>query len=506
MPGLRRPSALTKRFLRSSTPELDSCHGLNQWRVLRRRVLLTLEQLEDRWVPATVTYNGSTVTISNLAIVGGHTNLVVAQQSDGRFTITDSGHFNGTYSTSNIVINGSNAPNNITVNVNSHNLTGNLSINGGISSNTISVDSESGSPGEILGSLSITDGNGNGSDSVGAAVGLMVGGSTQIYGGYGNDTVTLGGGTSPTKFKGNLGLHAISTTQLSNVISALGTGYTLGAGLTIDEQISPTSGATKFASVNVSPNPGTTIPGALQVVDSFGNSTVTLNSATIGSLVTNLGQSGNSVSLTGETVNGSAAITFGNGNNAITINGGTVINSSTKAGGYLKLNMGDGNNTCNLGVAGGSFTVNGNVTITDPATAMNGQTIVFAGTVNAIMGGGVDGNLTVNLGNGNNNFTFQGTIANGGTFSYDAPPAGGHVTTTGNDNVTVDLTNDPLLFVNLNFGYGNATLTWTTSSGPGVDFASGTVTGISGKQGTGAYTLNNSANVNTSGVNYTNFP
>jgi hypothetical protein len=468
----------------------------------RRPVRLALEPLEDRWVPATVRFSGSTLMISNPTIVGGSTSLTVTEGANG-FTVMDQGKSNGTYKASTILITGSNAPNSIAVLLNGTGLSGNLSITGGNGNDTISVRGSTAND-KISGSLTIAGGNRNCSFAVGdTANGLIVGGATQLYGGLGTDTVTLGNATTPAKFLGNLGLHAIAHAQLTATLSTLGTNYTLGSGLRIDEQLSPTSSGTKSDFVNVTFNSAAqSVPGALQIVDGFGSSTVALSLGTIGSLLTNLGQGSNSVSLgdgaNPETVKGSASLTFGTGDNTVTINGGTVINSLATAGGSLALNMGDGINVYNLSGSGG-FTVNGNMSITTPATATHGQVITFGGTVNSILGGGVDGNLTVNLGNGNNNFTFQGTISNGATFSYDAPPPGGHVTATGDDTVTVDVTNDALLNVNLFFGYGGGTLNW---AGGNTKHPSGNVTGINGV----VYSSNNPSLVDTAAVNYKFFP
>jgi hypothetical protein len=465
----------------------------------RHDVRLAVEALEERWVPATISYNGSTLTISNPTVVSGSTNLQVSQQASGLFQVTDNGRNNGLYNPSNIVIYGSNAPNRITGTLNDsagHGvLRGSLSITGGNGNDTISVDGTVGTE-SILGGLSADGSNGNDDVAVGTVIGLQVRGTTQLSGGLGNDTVQLGGGASTTRFAGNLNLHSFQHMPLST----LGTNYTLGAGLRIDEQLNPNTSSTKPFALNVTLPSGATVPGALQVFGGIFNGTVSLRNGTIGSLVTNLGQGNDSVNLTNETVNGNAALTFGPGDSSVTINGGTVINAARRSGGSLALNMGDGGNTYNLG----PFIVYGNVTISTPANATTGQNITFAGTVNPSTVGGTDGNLSVNLGNGNNTFTFAGSLPFAGVFSYDAPPPGGHVTSTGNDTVVIDLHAGQLLNVNLFFGYGNDQLDWV-GLGAG-SAASGSVTGVSGVT---TYTDTNNMGafpVDTRGVNFFFFP
>jgi hypothetical protein len=84
--------------------------------------------------------------------------------------------------------------------------------------------------------------------------------------------------------------------------------------------------------------------------------------------------------------------------------------------------------------------------------------------------GVVNGNLTVNAGNGSNSFTLDGVGgANvGGTFCY----TGGN----GGNSVTVTTVATDLFTLNTRFGNGSANL-FTIGTGPGTGFVNGTLTG-----------------------------
>ncbi len=101
---------------------------------------LDLEALEDRWVPATIRFDGSNLTISNLNIVGGASILKVIQQTNGSFQVTNNGATEGSYF-----------------------VTGNLTINAGNAADSVSItlNNAAGAAGTLPGNLNVAAGNGN---------------------------------------------------------------------------------------------------------------------------------------------------------------------------------------------------------------------------------------------------------------------------------------------------------------------------------------------------------
>jgi hypothetical protein len=160
-----------------------------------RRPHLSVETLEDRCVPATVTLSGSNLLISNPTynFATRSTSLTLTQVAQNKFTVVDSGRFNGTYGgVSNISVTGTNAPGAVTVDLNGLTYTGNLSVSMGNGSDTFTVTSSgAGTGGAVLGNLSFNHG-------------------------YGNSTVSLNGaGTTPMTYGGTVQVTAPSGVNTS---------------------------------------------------------------------------------------------------------------------------------------------------------------------------------------------------------------------------------------------------------------------------------------------------
>ncbi len=403
-----------------------------------RRRLLILEQLEDRMVPASIYYDGSNLTISNPV----STPLQVTQNPSGTFTVTDGSSNNGTYRVSgSITINPSSHLIQVAVTLNnssgSGTLPGSLTINGGNGNDTFAVNGTVGTE-FIGGNLAINDGNGNQLTNIGTSAGLRVGGTTNLYGNYGNDTLNLGGGVGADTFSGNLNIHATQTIPIGNLNQA--GFYTIKGGLTIDNVLK--SGAAKIMSLGLGSFPtGVTVPGTLRLANT-NSDTVSLGSDTVGALSINFGLNSSvtlTTSTTGTSVKGNAAIALG-GTSTISIDGNAVINANSTAGNGLTLTMGAGINSYDLN---NPFTVNGNVSISEPVSDTNGQMILLGATINPTSLTSTDGNLSVSLGSGNNTFTFSGSNVFGITYNSGI----------GDDSVTIasTLTNATR---NMTFNFG----------------------------------------------------
>ena len=188
---------------------------------------LSLERMEDRWVPATVRFTGGTLLISNPTITGGTTSLTVTQTANNTFRVVDGHSTLGTYSgVSNLSITGSNAADNITVNVNKFTYTGALSISGENGNDTIAITGGAGAgvgSGAILGNVTILHTYGNASvglNTLGAG-GLTIGGTTSVTTQSGNDSITLGslatgGGAAASHFLGDVNISGFNTVLMSS--------------------------------------------------------------------------------------------------------------------------------------------------------------------------------------------------------------------------------------------------------------------------------------------------
>src|SRR3974390_864592 len=117
---------------------------------LKKKIPLGLEALEDRWVPATVRFDGANLYITNPFIKAGKSAVVVTESGPNTFAVTDDGQSNGSYLvTGNITIVGNNASDTVTVTPNASGILGNLSVRTGNGASSVSVNG-----GKILGNAS----------------------------------------------------------------------------------------------------------------------------------------------------------------------------------------------------------------------------------------------------------------------------------------------------------------------------------------------------------------
>jgi len=388
----------------------------------KRRVFLALEQLEDRWVPATISfYNG---ILSVTAPIG---NLTLTQTSNNTFQIVDSGgHSSPSYGpVSSILIDSGNGTHNTTIALGGNIYTGNLVIN-----------------------------QHNGADSVGINNGSVLG-NTLIATGTGNDTVALAGTASVT-FGGNVTL--VNSSGIASV-NLGATAVKIGGSLGITGAATVTQGASSV-----------TVGGAFTIQDFplTGSSTVTLGGAslTAKSLSITGGQGADSVSITNATIGtsgfGSTQINLGQGNDTLNITGTNTFN------GPFNFTSGVGSDSVNLGSA--SITINGNASIN---TGQGNDTVTLGGPVfgnlsltngsgndSITVSGQVYGNLFVSQGNGNDTITVSNAPLTSpfGTFYLNAG--------NGNDSITLGGAGaNGNWTINFNFGTGSNTVTLNGTGG-----------------------------------------
>jgi hypothetical protein len=478
---------------------------------------LSLEQLEERAVPATVRLIGGSLFVSNPLITSGADSITLTATGNNQFKVQDGTVSLGTYTVGgNIYIFGSNAKDTITVNLAGHTFTGNVLVNSGNANDTVTVTGTGGGN-VIAGNVTFLHGNGNASinlnsmpDSTMTVGGSVVAVNTSIGGlnnfqlgnhGTGSDTITstvVGGSVTLTNFADNG----------ANAAVHIGAGQrdVIGGSLTISSLTS--NNVSVFLGAPVSPPPGSpdfvdrvgvTVGGNFSLYAGNGNDTVTF-----------LGSNRITPSINlGTTINGDTNVHFGDGNDYFNVAGNSTIDNGgqqTVFEGNVLFQAGNGNDSFNL--AGGQSQsgigarVNGNLTI----LLGNGNNDLGDETTATNVGNGglnytdsfVGGNLNINVGNGNNILNRMGTqvggnenfvfgSGNNGTAAVPIllrRPAGGVINwTSGNGNNYVEFAAvGPLGYVtpqtyNVNFHFGNGDDTVQLGSGVSGDVG-GIMTGL----------------------------
>jgi hypothetical protein len=319
-----------------------------------------------------------------------------------------------------IFITGSNAKDNITVNLNGNSYTGNLFVSSGNGNDSISV--------------------------VGSGAGSSIGGNVTLLHGTGNASVNLNTTNAPLTVGGsvladNTALNSFSTFQLGN-----GTGVTnVGGAVTLDSFSD--NGATPAVQIGAGQHDN--ISGALTVTSMTNNNVtvnlgavVSLNSedqgVTVGGLTVQAGSGNDSVNFrgasandfnngvasgVGTTINGDTNVNFGGGNDYFNVVGSRFENiggQETQFNGNVTYDAGNGNDSINLAAppagSGLFMTIAGNLNINlgsgqndfgDEATAGGGN-----GGLDFV-GAQIEGNLNLLSGNGNNTMDFFGAQVNG---------------------------------------------------------------------------------------------
>jgi hypothetical protein len=387
----------------------------------KNRIPLRLELLEDRWVPATVRLVDGVLLISNPIVRASGSSLTLTQSAANTFQVADSGLNLGTYAVAgNIIVTGSNAKDNIKVDLNGKAYTGNLFLNGGNSNDSITVTGTGG--GSVAGNTTILTGRGQDSvnlNSTGTSK-MTFGGSVQVTSSPGStNTLGLGNGTASTTVGGDVKLSGIGNATIgggkadliggSLTIQDAQTGMAnsiqLNDGLKVGQNVTYFGGSqTDLFQLGKSITGTMTIGGNLTAQVGDADNLVTLASfvynLSVGGNLTVLGGNGaNNLGLAG-TVAGNVNVQLGNGNNGTTPLGPGGLFFDSVVGGDENIALGNGNNAF------------------DPVTHQSFKTTAVAG------------NLSIRLGNGNNGLIQYVSGAPGGQFNW----------TSGNGADTLNLT------------------------------------------------------------------
>jgi hypothetical protein len=344
-------------------------------------------------------------------------------------------------------------------------VTGNLSVTTGNAADTINLTLNT--AGFLPGNVTINSGLGNDVISINGGGGGAIRGFLNIPGGFGNKTFNIGNNSGVV-----LAGFAFITGGQGHDTANIGTGSTVtsASDLFISRVSTVTMGATATPAVigtnltilnsqngalTNTVNVDATVNGTFQYVGGSGIDNVTLAGTynTAAGSTTNVFNGEGTNSLTTAT-----GATFGGTFSYFGGSGGDSITLNTATfNGDLNLNLGNGNNTWSVGSA---FTVLGNMTI----TAGNGNNNIGS------FGGSVNGNLSIFLGNGNETFTFNGNVF-GSTFRYTAG--------TGTTNLTINGNGSFNLCVLLGGGTGGSTVAFGATASVGaatIDFGAHTGT------------------------------
>jgi hypothetical protein len=360
----------------------------------KNSVSLLLEKLEDRTVPTTITWTGSTLLINNST---GAAATLITLSSTGNNVSVKLGAANAT----------------------TYNNVGSIVVTGGNGNTTYNLSGIT----NYAGSLTLT--TGNGADSI--ALGGTGTGNLNLIAGNGSDTLTLAGT-----------FHTNGSFQYTggngNNMFTMADGAFVGGNLTI-------SRANFLLGAD-------TIGGTVTITDSqFNfNTSVTLNGTTIGqNLSVTEGNLTDNVALNGTTINGSVGITQGIGNDTFGTSGTTLLGS-------VNYNAGSGNDTVSLGLTGATsvlgnayFTLGNGTDVFSSAASIGSLNAQFgSGSDTLTVGGSIFGPASFVLGNGlADSLTVTGSV--GGTLSARF----------GNGSDSMSITPTSPTFYNVNVLFGN---------------------------------------------------
>jgi hypothetical protein len=415
-----------------------------------------VEQLEERWVPATVQFVSGSLFIRP-STGEAALKLTVTQPAANTFTVKDGASSLGTYAgVANINITGANGADSITVNLNGNAYTGSLLVNSGNGNDTIDLQGNGGSLG---GSITLQTGLGNDSVSMNASTTgtIRVGGQIQATDTAGTDSITFGNASAPSSFLGTVNLTGMNVILVGPVgPSGLPTATqpdfyggdfnaSLGAKTNaLDfEQGMPTSLPLLFAATPL------TIAGSLRLTGGPATDTVLTGAMSIGKdlVISTRGDQ----SLTG-------GVMLAAHQSGVTTVGGNFSYTGTGPANFLDLANADfqGNVTLNLGDGQDS------VALDQPYLTTNGVQTIIGGSLTINKGNGdldtapfdaiqaqIGGNVFFNLGTGNDTMSFGDESMVGGTITVR----------TGNGNNELDLMGPQSYNVNAIFGSGNDTVT-----------------------------------------------
>jgi hypothetical protein len=400
----------------------------------------------------------------------------------------------GTFAvTGNLTIRMGNASDTVTLDLNSFTLGGNVNINSGNGGDTVNIEDMTvgAATGAIGGSLAIT--TGTGADTVQflappfpgntKPTGFTVNGPTTINTGSASDTVLIedGSGNSPPaipfphQFINFSGPVIISNANTVDIGTGSSSGPEFHSSVTINntaDGAQPNVFNYSFSSVT---------DGDLTYLGGLGSDTVTLKGIVTGNVNVNAGNGTNSLIVGGVIINGSLTYTGGagaddfeiNGTNAMAVQPVQFFPTPAEIDGNVTVNMGNGNNTYQLasgnGVTTFGYFIGGNLSITGGNGSDPLGTIGGPATAPGVSAQ-INGNIYMNLGNGASSVTLDGSPGAGIFNGAKVTYIGG----SGADTVQVDGMNTFALSVSM--GSGANTFTYGASSAVGsayLDFGLG---------------------------------
>jgi hypothetical protein len=390
----------------------------------KRRALLALEELETRWVPATLHFVNGTLSITNLVSTGAPgLQIIQSPATANTFTVTDgAGASSLTFTgVSNILVDAGNAQRDVTFESSGKFYTGNLTINAHNGNDSITLNNTSTTTGGIQGNTLIITGTGTDTVAIGpnTSNNLNFGGNLTLANALGVVSVSLAGNENTT-VGGNLTITSAATVaQGGGVLTVLGS-------TSIQDAALPSSKILLGAVFNTR---------NLYIAGGQGADSVTVLIAAVnGTTAISLGQGNDTCQIEGSLFNGPFRFTSGAGSDSVLVFG-DAINGATS------FNLGGGNDTLNLGTVG-VFDVNGDLSIQEGSG--NDSIAVGAGAT-------LFGNLTMSLGNGNDTVVVNAPAAPTGLFSLNA----------GNGNSSISLAPGSATFFSIAFNFGTGTDTLT---------------------------------------------
>jgi hypothetical protein len=381
----------------------------------KRPVVLTLENLEDRWVPATIQFSNGTLSISNISSVSPAALTVVTPHlKPNSFSVTDGSGSTSTYTNvSSLVIDTGNGKHSVFVNTGGEGYTGTLLIKAHNGNDSITV--RGGHTDPTLGQTTIQTGTGN--DTVTVAPSTEILGNLTLANSSGSELLML----TVNSIRGNLSISNAASIFLNSLRVA---GNTSISSPTLAQSYLNIFAGTFSQNLTVLGGSGS------DTVDFLGTPTVNGNTSI------NLGAGNDSVGITSGTYGGNLGVNTHAGNDRIVFSGATV-------NGTASFQLGDGNDTVNL-----AGTMNGDLLVTE-GSGNDSVTITSA----------LSGNLTLNLGAGND------------TVGVSNPPPGVFFLNAGNGNSSITLGHagaNGLWNINFQFGSGNDTLTLGAAGSTGT--------------------------------------
>lgn len=365
-----------------------------------RKVRPTLEALETRFLPAVrplpptpppaspgplITINMTTSNILTVDEVG--TNL---------FKVTEGVKVLGTYSTYGITVNGTNIDDIITFNLINGGIT-NLTVNSGYGSDTVTIN---GSTATAMSNFIFSGSNGDDKVNVGLSSKISLT-NMSLDGGLGVNSLSVAGGT------GVVGCRNVTPLSFTNM--TFGTGFSASQAITVP--VGTSTPENLLLDSGASTN-------TLKYTGSIGSDSVVI----LGTVVGNTGPS--TVAIDIDTRAGNDFIDLESNSKGMKLVGGDgfdtlYINDGVTLSGDVSISMvgsaNDPGNSYNFGFGGAGVSVGGNLSILNTFTDINGH--IYGNIANQTIDykGSVGGSLNVQLGDGDQNFSFTGTL--GGKFS-----------------------------------------------------------------------------------------